>query len=127
MADEGKSLRQTCRDLCISKPFVLDWLNDDPEFAAQYARARDMLVELHVEQMLEIADSASPETAQAARLQVETRKWIASKLKPKKYGDKPADISVSTHVHNHISVEEQKQLQERHAKAVERMKAQLQR
>jgi hypothetical protein len=109
MADEGKSLRQTCRDLRISKPFVLDWLNDDPEFAAQYARARDM----------------SPETAQAARLQVETRKWIASKLKPKKYGDKPADISVSTHVHNHISVEEQKQLQERHQKAVERMKAQL--
>lgn len=30
----------------------------------------------------------SPENVQRSRLRVDTRKWAASKLKPKKYGDK---------------------------------------
>jgi len=38
--------------------------------------------------MLEIADDAEPENAQVVRLRLDTRKWIASKFKPKRYGDK---------------------------------------
>lgn len=35
-----------------------------------------------------LAIKHSPENVQRARLRVDARKWIASKLKPKKYGDK---------------------------------------
>ena len=120
MADDGLSLRQACVELGISKPFVLDWAKDDEAFAAQYGRAREEMMEWHVEQLIQIADSATPETAQAARLQVDTRKWIASKLLPKKYGDRPADVNVQNVIHNHISADRQKELQERRAKALAR-------
>ena len=36
---------------------------------------------------LEIADKATPENVSVARLQVDTRKWAAARLAPKKYGD----------------------------------------
>jgi hypothetical protein len=50
-----------------------------------------------VDELLEIADSEVPETGdgkkdwqaiQKHKLQVDTRKWLLSKLAPKKYGDK---------------------------------------
>ncbi len=37
---------------------------------------------------LEIADKATPENVSVARLQVDTRKWAAARLAPKKYGDR---------------------------------------
>jgi hypothetical protein len=61
------------------------WLNENEEFRAAYARAREKRAETFAEQMIEIADTA--EDPAKARLQVETRKWIASKLLPRMYGD----------------------------------------
>lgn len=80
------------------------WLDDDEVFAAQYARAKEAQADLLVEQMIEIADDDSQDTTVSqrgnivadnefinrSRLKVETRKWIAAKLRPKKYGEKIA-------------------------------------
>lgn len=71
-----------------SKTAVLGWLADHPGFAAQYAHARDMQADHYVEETLEIADLATSEDYQVARLRVDARKWFASKLAPKKYGDR---------------------------------------
>jgi len=57
-------------------------------FANQYARAREAQTEALAEQIIPIADDATEEDAQVARLRVDVRKWIASKILPKKYGDK---------------------------------------
>lgn len=54
--------------------------------AEQYARARARQAEHYASEIIEIADTA--EDAQLARLQVDARKWVASKLLPKVYGDK---------------------------------------
>jgi hypothetical protein len=88
---------------------VEDWLLHDKEFAAQYARAKEDQADFLVEEMLQIADDSSQDeifiectdgSGQGAkracnkefiarsRLRVDTRKFIAAKLKPKKYGDK---------------------------------------
>jgi len=88
---------------------VEDWLLHDKEFTAQYARAKEDQADFLVEEMLQIADDASQDeifvectdgSGQGAkrvcnkefiarsRLRVDTRKFIAAKLKPKKYGDK---------------------------------------
>ena len=75
--------------------------SDTEGFATLYARAKEEQADSLVEEMLTIADDASKDTLAGefgehgnavavarARLQVDTRKFIASKLKPKKYGDK---------------------------------------
>ncbi len=104
---------------------VMDWVKADPVLAEQYARAKDSGIDELVEEMLDIADSVklgSSEQINAARLRIDTRKWYASKLKAKVYGDKPAEVNVETHLHNHVSVEQQKKWQERERAAMEARK-----
>lgn len=81
---------------------VRSWLRTDDELATQYARAKEEQVEKLVEQIIDISDDDSLDVAfkedgtpfvdqqhiQRSKLRVDSRKWIASKLKPKKYGDK---------------------------------------
>jgi hypothetical protein len=72
------------------------WLNGErgapPEFQEQYARARESGLLVLADEILEIADNASTldtgHEVQAARLQVDARKWTLSKLLPKKFGDR---------------------------------------
>jgi hypothetical protein len=52
------------------------------------ARARTRGGRSLAEQTLEIADAASPQEAQVAKLRVDTRRWLASKQAPDEYGDK---------------------------------------
>ncbi len=72
------------------------------EFRTQYAHAREMQADTLFDEALEIADEASEdwttakdgtrvldhEHVQRSRLRVDTRKWAAGKLAPKRYGDK---------------------------------------
>jgi len=85
---------------------ILKWLREDTEgFLALYTRAKEEQADMIIEDMLDIADDGSndfmtvvkgdieyeqenKEVTNRSRLRVDTRKWIASKLKPKKYGDK---------------------------------------
>ena len=86
---EGQSLRAICRDEDMpDRATVLRWLDAHDEFAAKYARAREVQADLLFEDMQEVADSGSPEDTQRARLRVMTMQWRASKLAPKKYGEK---------------------------------------
>ena len=47
---------------------------------AAYARARVRAGQSLAEQTIDIADEASPQEAQVAKLRVDTRRWLASKL-----------------------------------------------
>lgn len=86
---------------------IFNWLRIHPEFLEQYTRAKEEQADALAEDMLDIADDGindwmakmgpgdipvgwqiNGEHVQRSRLRIETRKWIASKLKPKKYGDK---------------------------------------
>jgi hypothetical protein len=87
----GEGLRAICRDDDMpGRQTVLDWLNDEKyaAFRAKYARAREAQADFLDEAMADVADNATPENVQVARLRVDTMKWRASKLAPKKYGDK---------------------------------------
>lgn len=83
---EGASLRTACKDLGFKAPTFLDWVKADKNLAEQYAHARELQAEHYAEQIIEIADTTLDPVK--GRLQVDARKWIASKLLPKKYGDK---------------------------------------
>jgi hypothetical protein len=84
---DGKSLRAICAaDDMPSVETVRVWLIDDGEFSVQYARAREEQADYYADEIIDIADAAKD--ANLARLQIDARKWKASKLQPKKYGDK---------------------------------------
>ena len=88
---EGMSLRSMCGiDGMPTLETVRTWLRDKPEFAAQYARAREEQAETMAQEFVAIADEKCEDSTAAARnrLRVDARKWVASKLKPKVYGDK---------------------------------------
>lgn len=103
---DGVSLRTVClaKDM-PDKATVFRWLRKYPEFRALYAAAKEESADALVEDMLDIADDgkndwmevhrgdavswqANGEAIQRSRLRVDTRKWIAAKMKPKKYGEK---------------------------------------
>jgi hypothetical protein len=82
----GYSLKSICRRNCFpSHETVRRWLRDKPEFRAQYARAREDQADALAEEIIDIADAAAD--PQLGRLRVDARKWVAAKLKPRKYGE----------------------------------------
>lgn len=97
----GKSLRKICEMPGMpSREAVYSWLFSQQEFADQYALAREIQADYYSEQCLEIADDGTNDTyeledgskkvahdhIQRSRLRVDTRKWIASQMAPKKWG-----------------------------------------
>lgn len=87
----GRSLRSICaEDGMPPMKTIYRWLEANEEFRHQYARARDKQADYFAEEIIEIADSAEAESAAVskAKLQIDARKWAASKIAPKKYGDK---------------------------------------
>lgn len=104
---DGRSLRSVCRDDGMpDRATVFRWLAAHQEFRDQYARAKDEAADALADDILEIADDGrndwmeraggdagagwtlNGEHIQRSRVRIDARKWIAAKLKPKKYGDK---------------------------------------
>jgi len=102
----GKSLRTVClSEKMPSMKTIFNWMRTYPEFLQQYARAKEESADAMAEETLYIADTkelgqilttksdGSVETKEEdmlghRKLQIETRKWLMAKMKPKKYGDK---------------------------------------
>lgn len=93
---EGQSLRKICdEDDMPNKATVFRWLAANKEFSDQYARARETQADTLFDEVLAIADqydsaadAVNPDHINRARLRIDARKWMAGKLKPKKYGEK---------------------------------------
>lgn len=88
----GGSLRGYSASTGRSVQTVYRWMREATGFQARYAQAHEDRADTLTDEMLEIADAsatdASIEGVAAAKLRVEARKWIASKLRPQKWGDK---------------------------------------
>lgn len=87
----GLSLRAICAEAGMpARGTVYRWLIENADFQDQYTRARDKQADYFAEEIIEIADNAEAESAAVAKakLQIDARKWAASKIAPKKYGDK---------------------------------------
>lgn len=93
----GLSAFKACEAAGLSQSTFNLWVNEDAELAAEYARAREDLIERMANEVLELSDvdvGLQPDgkkdwaAVQKHKLQVDTRKWLLSKLAPKKFGDK---------------------------------------
>jgi hypothetical protein len=85
---DGVTLRAVAKNEGISASAIIRFVQNDESFAKQYAHAKEIQLEAFADEIMQIADSADEKTVNAARLQVDSRKWLLSKLVPKKYGDK---------------------------------------
>jgi hypothetical protein len=68
-------------------PELATGLRDNEDFLERYARAREEQADKYFQEIIEIADAATPETVNVARLRVDSRKFTVARLAPKKYGD----------------------------------------
>ncbi|MDA8092579.1 MAG: hypothetical protein M0T84_01515 [Betaproteobacteria bacterium] len=70
---------------------VYRWLLVHPEFCEIYTRAREDQADTLADEIIEIADQSQGENmpgVQAAALRVDARKWVAAKLKPRRYSER---------------------------------------
>jgi hypothetical protein len=93
--ESGMSCWKACEKAGVKNSTFLLWVSQDSALAESYAQARENFVERIANDLMEISDQ-DPETVdgkkdwaaiQKHKLQVDTRKWLLSKLAPKKYGD----------------------------------------
>lgn len=103
---ERLSNAESLRKICLSEHMpsqttVFRWLADErySKFREQYTRAREAQADALFDECLDIADDGSNDyvgedekyngdAVQRAKLRIDTRKWMAGKLRPKVYGDK---------------------------------------
>lgn len=80
-------------------------LREDPELRRQYEIAREDRADALADDLVELADTPMPKGLQGSdasawvqqlRLQVDVRKWVAAKLRPRIYGDR-IDLEVTHH------------------------------
>ena len=123
---QGESVRSICDDGEMPNiSTVFKWLAEQEGFSDQYEKATAFRSVHMAEEILDICDDtsnddididlgegvtssrANSEHIARSRLRVDTRKWLMSKLQPKKYGDKihhagedggPIKHDITTHV-----------------------------
>lgn len=105
----GSSIRTVCKlDGMPSVQTIFNWFKAYPDFLEQYTRATQERSEAMAEDIMDISDDGvndwmeihygndpnntswkvNNEAVQRSKLRVDTRKWLMSKMVPKKYGDK---------------------------------------
>lgn len=113
----GESLRAICESAHMpSLSMVFRWLAQNVEFREQYARAREAQADAIADEILTLADrpqighktttkangdveTVEGDMVERSRLQIDARKWLAAKLRPKVYGEKihqDIDATVTT-------------------------------
>ncbi len=102
----GDSLRKISKlDGMPSVALIIKWVGEDPRWHEQYARAKERQMDHYAEEIVEISDDTAKDThvttyeggvertspntewISRSRLRVDSRKWLMSKLAPKKYGE----------------------------------------
>lgn len=104
ISQSSRGLVSICKDKGLNANSFYEWISKDKELGDKYAHARQLQAEYLADEIIEIADT--PKTGfkvtqkasgtevtegdmiEHRRLQVDARKWKASKLYPKKYGDR---------------------------------------
>ena len=85
----GESMRMICEaDNMPHRATVIRWMAENADFATKCARAREFQSDVMDDLILDTANACTSETAQADKVKIAAYQWRASKLAPKKYGDK---------------------------------------
>lgn len=107
---------ETLVDICDSddgfphRMTVYRWMDDNPEFASMYTRARMGFGEHAAHHVVSTAKTADADNAAAVRILVDAFKWYAEKAAPKLYnsriaeGDAHRDATTINNVTNNVVI-----------------------
>ena len=105
----GLTMAGLARELGISNLSLYHWIKKDPERQERFAQARAIAADQWAEECLDIADQTDNLNANADRLKIETRKWLAGVTNPDKYKSAPAQAQVNVNV-NQLHLDALRQL-----------------
>lgn len=96
ISENSMSLRMALKNNKLGKSTWLNKVNKDSDFATQYERAREERADNIFEEILAISDHTAEDhtpftganVVNRDRLRIDARKWMLSKMLPKKYGER---------------------------------------
>ena len=83
---DGDTIRTISLDLGCTRCALNDWLNEEPERRALYRAARAASAAALADAALDIADASRETGTSKARLQIETRQWLAGVYNREDFG-----------------------------------------
>src|SRR5262249_51840450 len=85
---QGHSVAEICerRDQ-PSQQSVYTWLRENEDFLERYARAREAQADKYFQEIIEIADAATPQTVNVAGVRADRRTLTVARIAAKKCGD----------------------------------------
>lgn len=92
---DGKTIESLLKKYDTNAKAFYVFIDKVPLLSQEYARAQIAKAEMVVDQIIDIADN--DEDANRARVRTDARKWYASKMQPKKYGDR-IDLNITESV-----------------------------
>lgn len=113
IAKQGLSLTKACETVKCSRSRFLKECDNNEELRHRYARACEDRADRMFEEIIDICeegernilDDPATRNAQTQRdkLRIDARKWVLSKMQPKKYGDK-LDVTSDGKQMNQVSI-----------------------
>jgi hypothetical protein len=105
MEQSTLGIQHLCKQVGISKRSFFEFKKKSEDYENRYARSKNIQLDNIADEIIDIADDGSndfmtvvkgdqeyevqnKEWVNRSRLRVDSRKWLLSKLNPKKYGDK---------------------------------------
>lgn len=83
----GEAVTTICQDRSQPEYSVfINWVNSSPDRFQEYARARQIQADYYADETVAIADEETDNIR--ARNRMDARRWHASKIAPKKYGER---------------------------------------
>ena len=102
----GESQDPVCKSVGIGPTTFREWVLDDVDgLSVKYARAKELQLQVWADEIKDLSDACrlgvktvtsakdgttvtEADMVERAKLQIDSRKWLLSKLVPKKYGDR---------------------------------------
>lgn len=86
---EGRDLCDICTDDGMpNRMTVYRWMDANPAFAAQYARAREALADFELNHLKTLAAECTEDNVNSTRVKLNHYQWRLMKIAPRTYGDR---------------------------------------
>lgn len=102
---KGKSLNKYCKEFGIGIETIYRWLRTNDTFRERYGQAHDDRADLLADEVIDMLDEVDGKTVTfemlaLLKLKADTRRWMAAKLKPGKWGER----QVVQHDHGGVQI-----------------------
>lgn len=90
---DGDGPTQICRE--IGREHQRSWLTqrlNSPEYKERYQEAKRRSADALADRIMDVVNTTTPETAQAARTQISALQWMAMKRNREEYGDQATPL-----------------------------------